>query len=151
MNYLWQILLYLLTAFLLHHGGVSIMIWPYGKEDLISLVIITLHRKLFECYQSKPTRTQLPIRKKSEISQGSNENPRKIKSLGCGWNNCCCLASNDQEFDWLPRWLNFSRSITKRSKEKTRLMHVVMLISTPCFIGGKIYTPNVRFRILYSV
>ena len=30
-------------------------------------------------------------------------------------------------------------------------MHVVMLMSTPCFIGGKIYTPNVRFRILYSV
>ena len=70
------------------------MIWPYGKEDLISLVIITLHRKLFEYYQSKPTRTQLPIRKKSEISQGSNENPRKIKSLGCDWNKCCCLASN---------------------------------------------------------
>ena len=150
MNYLWQILLYLLTAFLLHHGGVSIIIWSYGKEDLISLVIITLHRKLFECYQSKPTRTQLPMRKKSEISQGSNENPRKSNHLVVIGITVVAWLRIDQEFD-LPRWLNFSRSITKRSKEKTRLMHVVMLMSTPCFIGGKIYTPNVRFRILYSV
>ena len=128
------------------------MIWPYGKEDLISLVIITLHRKLFECYQSKPTRTQLPIRKKK------TRYPKDLTKIQEKSNHLVVIGINvvawlriDQEFDWLPRWLNFSRSITKRSKEKTRLMHVVMLMSTPCFIGGKIYTPNVRSRILYSV
>ena len=81
MNYLWQILLYLLTAFLLHHGGVSIIIWSYGKEDLISLVIITLHRKLFECYQSKPTRTQLPIRKKARYPKDLTKIQEKSNHL----------------------------------------------------------------------
>ena len=144
MNYLWQIPLYLLTAFLLHHGGVSIIIWSYGKEDLISLesCLSVTNRNQREHNYRWEKKARYP-KDLTKIQEKSNH----LVVIGI---TVVAWLRIDQEFD-LPRWLNFSRSITKRSKEKTRLMHVVMLMSTPCFIGGKIYTPNVRFRILYSV